>query len=249
MAYWSCEVRTLLMQADLLGRLAVFSWPTNTDYKDQPTAALYYRDVKQPEKMDGEPTPDTYHKLAEFVRPTEEDFQEQTRLVLEYADLRAERLGEIITQIDLPMAFYGNIIGLDGERHAHTNHILTLVTQLCAKVAMMVKNALASKRPETYSPQIQPVIPSPGHSALPSGHATQAFAIALVLAELIDASREVKQMFLAQAARIATNRTVAGVHFPVDSIAGLALGRAIADFVVSLATAPKKACEGTKPCG
>ncbi|MEL7127621.1 MAG: hypothetical protein AAGK30_15390, partial [Pseudomonadota bacterium] len=41
-------------------------------------------------------------------------------------------------------------------------------------------------------------------------------------------------MLMRQAARIATNRTVAGVHFPVDSVAGQQLGLTLAEHFYSM---------------
>jgi hypothetical protein len=41
-------------------------------------------------------------------------------------------------------------------------------------------------------------------------------------------------MFMRQASRIAINRTVAGVHFPVDSVAGAVLGLTLAKFLYAL---------------
>ena len=67
--------------------------------------------------------------------------------------------------------------------------------------------------------------------------------MAVVLESL--ASRRSQDFTLAnqltrQAARIAINRTVAGVHFPVDSIAGAMLGLLIGQYVVALVDPQKR---------
>jgi hypothetical protein len=75
------------------------------------------------------------------------------------------------------------------------------------------------------------MILTPSHGSLPSGHSTETFASALVLWNLLKASG-IKpygeatwgEELMRLAARVAINRTVAGVHFPVDSAAGCVLG-------------------------
>ena len=97
----------------------------------------------------------------------------------------------------------------------------------------------AVKRPIEFSPQVQPMIPTPTHGSLPSGHATEAFLMARILWRLLIESKAPQYsdraywgtMLMRQASRIATNRTVAGVHFPVDSVAGATLGLTLADHV------------------
>jgi hypothetical protein len=108
---------------------------------------------------------------------------------------------------------------------------------------MRVKHALACRRPVEYSPQIQPMIPTPGHGSFPSGHATEAFVTAFVFEALLAHAHAhgtagghgspifVQLMRIAE--RIAINRTVAGVHFPVDSVAGMVLGRTLAEFFLA----------------
>jgi hypothetical protein len=109
---------------------------------------------------------------------------------------------------------------------------------------MRFKHAFACPRPAEYSSQVQPMIATPGHGAMPSGHATEAFMVARVLEALVGpvydaaipakplARPELNDQLQRQAARIAINRTVAGLHFPVDSAAGRLLGEALAGYFV-----------------
>jgi hypothetical protein len=85
------------------------------------------------------------------------------------------------------------------------------------------------------------MIQTPVHASFPSGHCTECFAVARVLYELVSetsaagaaAKRQLGEQLLRQAARIAINRTVAGVHYPVDSLAGQLLGLGVADYILA----------------
>ena len=112
---------------------------------------------------------------------------------------------------------------------------------------MRFKHALACRRPNEYSPQVQPMILTPGHGSFPSGHATETFMSALVLLRLLQNSTISPYSVLADqkswalqlmrlASRVAMNRTVAGVHFPVDSAAGAVLGLTLGQYFVNRCT-------------
>jgi hypothetical protein len=120
--------------------------------------------------------------------------------------------------------------------------LIDIALRLANFVEMRLKHALASRRPIEHSPQIQPIILTPGHSAFPSGHATEAFMIAYVLWRLQPGvapatNRLWLEQLLRQAARVAINRTIAGVHYPVDSAAGQLLGLALGDYFLRRAGA------------
>jgi hypothetical protein len=64
------------------------------------------------------------------------------------------------------------------------------------------------------------------------GHAAQAFATVIALCGLLKIKKTdeaYRQLYL-QARRISVNRTVAGVHFPIDAPAGQALGLSLGEF-------------------
>jgi hypothetical protein len=134
------------------------------------------------------------------------------------------------------------VLNLRPERRRWTIELLTAALRLANYAEMRFKHALACRRPIEYSPQIQPMILTPGHGSLPSGHATEAFIVALVLWELsrgaVGMSTAWLEQLMRQAARVAINRTIAGVHFPVDSAAGQLLGLTLGAYFVQRATAP-----------
>jgi|FLOH01.1.fsa_nt_gi hypothetical protein len=71
------------------------------------------------------------------------------------------------------------------------------------------------------------------------GARPKAIIVIVVLGTLLHKKKwrgNISKMLLRQAGRIATNRTVAGVHFPADSIAGATLGIALGRYLVGRAT-------------
>lgn len=196
------------------------------------------------------PSPPTLspYRLVQMVRPTRAGFSKQLRFLDGYAALRTERAAEILTQVDSIIPFLGAPVGLRNDRNMWTVELLDAVLRLARRVEMRFKAALACRRPGELSPNIQPMIATPAHSSLPSGHATEAFAVATVLNAVVrmgrakgrngkknaalQAWRRYAHMLSMVAARIGVNRTVAGVHYPVDTAAGCTLGVTLGNYVL-----------------
>ena len=180
----------------------------------------------------------SFVEAARVIRPRDDDFRVQAEIVNDYADLRMDRAQEILDQIGGNIGYFSALLPIVGERMPYTLELLGLVQTVAAHVAQGVKHLLACRRPHAYSAQIQPMIPTPGHGALPSGHATEAFALAETLRRLVPLPAKAPgtdDILMAQAARIAVNRTVAGLHFPADSFCGAVLGFVTADFIAARA--------------
>jgi membrane-associated phospholipid phosphatase len=184
--------------------------------------------------------------IAEIGRPKQSTFRKQIRLVLNWAELRNERATEIIAQIDPQYAFWSSVVYLHPDRTRRTFELINMMLQLCVFVEMRIKHALACFRPVEYNAQVQPMITTPGHGTFPMGHATQAYAVAHVLKALLKLNPAAKPQHRGVVdeldrltARITTNRVIAGVHFPVDSMAGRMLGEALGEFFVGRCTGGK----------
>jgi hypothetical protein len=160
----------------------------------------------------------------------------QSERVESWAGLRSERAPEILSQVDLPFGYWASVAGLSPATTPFTLELVTLAMQFSAVVVQRMKYDLVVPRPAEFSGRIQPMIDTPAFFALPSGHATQSYCVAAVLMRLL-AQRATPQPTegLAQigrlAERIATNRVVAGLHFPVDNVTGLALGVSLGEYL------------------
>jgi hypothetical protein len=179
-------------------------------------------------------------RVATLRKPPMSMFVSQLRFMRDYRDQRADRAVEILTQPGMPADYFACILGLTGARHAHVLELMLATQVLAAHAAMIAKHHFACRRPDTLDPTLMPMIPTPGHNAYPSAHAAEAFAVATMLSQLVadraawfpDPARA-GTLLRRQAERIAVNRTVAGMHYPVDSWAGAMLGQAVARMLIA----------------
>jgi hypothetical protein len=122
----------------------------------------------------------------------------------------------------------------NGRRYELARAVSIVVNLVCQRL----KHAFAVPRPHEVDGQIEPLLAVPGHSSFPGGHATMASALAVVLADVVPDAEYDKLDALAR--DIAINRVKAGLHYPLDSTAGHALGTTLAqDLKDTLATEPQ----------
>jgi PAP2 superfamily len=161
--------------------------------------------------------------------------------VLQWAELREERASEILAQIENQHCFWGSIIPIHTNRMSATRELLEAAIQFAVYAEVRFKHEFACWRPVDYSVQVQPMITTPGHGSFPSGHCTQSYIVFEVLKVLLKtinrgpAQKSVNLQFDRLAARISTNRVIAGVHFPIDNVAGRLLGSVLGEFFCYLA--------------
>ncbi len=89
-------------------------------------------------------------------------------------------------------------------------------------------------RPFIWDSEIAPLIKTPSSSSFPSGHSATAAAGALTLSAIYPA---LAPLFLLAGLLVILSRVYLGVHFPVDVLAGAAIGAATAAIVLVVAGA------------
>jgi hypothetical protein len=185
--------------------------------------------------------------LATLVTPQSDLLSKQVAYLRSYSDLRADRIAEINQQIDDLLSFFGAVGFMNDAAREKTMELLALTQDFAIMLEMSAKNFCWTPRPITLEPNVCPIIQTPDHSSFPSGHALEAFAIATVLDRLMSsapsegpkAGMHQRRLPFKIAHRIAVNRTIAGVHFPIDNAAGAVFGIALGEAIYALGTGKK----------
>jgi membrane-associated phospholipid phosphatase len=171
------------------------------------------------------------------------DWPDQIDKVMRAAVEREDRLPEILAQVNSLAPFYESITGISAAVAPLARQLLDVAEAWTIDILMNLKNHLAARRPVELSGAIVPVIATPGHGSVPSGHATLAALLSTFWSTLLypDAPAHPRIGELDRLARrIAFNRTVAGVHFPVDNEVGYRLGVQLARAFFALAGDPQR---------
>ncbi len=165
------------------------------------------------------------------------NWRDQADAVVRAAIEREDRLPEILSQASTLWAFFESVSGVSLERAPAYAELVLAAEDWALNLLMLLKHNVGARRPVELSSLVHPVIPTPGHGSLPSGHATlAAFNTELLRLMLYRTGQPHRVRALDRLARrIAFNRVVAGVHFPVDSQAGYVIGRQLARAMATLA--------------
>lgn len=183
--------------------------------------------------------------VAQITRPTAGDLvgsagattPTQISQVATAAGQRSVRAAEIVAQDASLEAHFMDVLRFDEEQYPHTAELIAVVSMFVFTLVQELKYHFMVPRPTQVAPDLTTVVPVPGHSSYPGGHAAQARAIAGVLVNLLlprATAARVPPMLKNLATRIAENRVIAGLHYPVDSTAGLALGDVLAEVLGAL---------------
>lgn len=217
------QVRQSMAQLELLGALQ-FEPPG--DGAPEGTPAVLWADG-------GAGGERHFAQLVRMTRPPLDYFRNQLPVVDAQGGIRDARLAEILTQVAPPIAQFASVLNLQAGRHRQTLELLNLALQCTYAVTMRFKLALSCPRPSELSAALMPCIEVPAHAALPAGHAAEAHVTATLLGALAGADDPLRSGLRRVAHRIAENRVVAGLHYPIDNVSGRLLGDAFASYLLA----------------
>jgi len=154
--------------------------------------------------------------------PKLEETAREIEVIKKLQPLREKHQADIDIEIELE-GIYGRfytLLNASPDTHPKMDLFMTQVFRNSTRVVFYFKDYFNRARPYHYYPEINATIEPPQHPSYPSGHAAQAYSLALALAEAFPSRREDLN---AVAYKIATNREIGGVHYKSDSEAGKVL--------------------------
>ena len=157
---------------------------------------------------------------------------------------RADRALEICDQATAPGAlnYWTGLIRINPSQEPNAWLLMLVARKIGEYVAMGLKNYYRMRRPSQVYPWILPIIDPPDTPSFPSSHSLQSHlisnALKAALTPRFDAAGLVLPSQTANALdhlahRVARNREIAGVHYPMDSACGAFVAEGCIDMLTS----------------
>jgi len=152
---------------------------------------------------------------------------------------RADRSLEICDQATGPGAlnYWTGLLRINPNQEPNAWRLMLAARKIGEYVAMGLKSYYRMRRPTQVYPYILPIIDPPDTPSFPSSHSLQAHLISFALkAALTPRAGQTLQTAVALdhlAHRVARNREIAGVHYPMDSACGAFVAQGCIDMLTT----------------
>ena len=110
--------------------------------------------------------------------------------------------------------------------------LVAVAVAVADATAKGLKSLVDVERPSSHFARPEPLVPAPHDASFPSGHAATSFAAATILTATVP---RFWSLWFLLAIAIAFSRVYVGVHYPLDVVAGAALGAVIALLLLAAA--------------
>jgi hypothetical protein len=120
-----------------------------------------------------------------------------------------------------------NIIKKFTTNEYEVSKIYYFIKNIVGPIVLKIKVKYDRVRPSYLDDRIKPVVENPNHPSYPSGHASESYTIANIMA---DKYPNRKTEFLELARTFSVNREIGGFHYKSDTEYGRIIGTKIASF-------------------
>jgi acid phosphatase (class A) len=127
---------------------------------------------------------------------------------------------------------FSEVLGPEFKQASYprTARLLAMVDNDTYLVSVAAKDHFNRPRPPAQDERVKPLVTPSTTAGYPSGHAVRGMIWARLLGDLAPKHADALR---ARARLIALDRVIAGMHYPTDAAAGIALGDAIVDALMT----------------
>ena len=165
-----------------------------------------------------------------LLDPPPEDDSETTVSEIQYLKTLSQSRGSrdiiLIHKENLdPLKRFFEVLNINREDFPKLNALINRIAENSYFYILYHKQKFSRIRPYQLDSDLTTVIDGPPHPSYPSGHATQGYLVASILAELFPAGDPRISQIIELGKGIGIRREIAGVHYSSDTQAGIALAK------------------------